>query len=81
MDFVSMEFECLKNEFERNFKKKDKTLSLSLSLSPFLLFQPAPRPTCLFFFPPREQADPSSPTSRTRRPNTALPPFFFCYGR
>jgi hypothetical protein len=69
------------NEFERIFFFKKTKPFPSPSLSPFLLFQPAPRPTGLFFFFLREQAGPSGPTSRTRRPSTALPPFFFFTGR
>jgi hypothetical protein len=60
----------------KEIKKKDKTLSLfPLSLSPPFFFSARARPTGLFFFFPREQAGPASPTRLPAGP--APPPSLF----
>jgi hypothetical protein len=84
--FVCLEFECLKNEFERNFKKEKEILffpSPSLSfLSPAQL-QPAtiPGQQAFFFFFTARADRPKLAQLRSPAGPARLPPLLFCAGR
>jgi hypothetical protein len=75
--FVWFEFECLKNEFERNLKKKRKQTNSSLPLS---LSSPARKTPGRLAFLLSRASKPAhvGPTPSPRRPNTPAPSLFFC---
>jgi hypothetical protein len=82
-----LKFECLKNEFEKKFKKKERNPfpSLSLfSLSPLAqhFFRPASIPGQRpFSFSPRARRRPKLAQLRSLAGPARLPPFSFAGGR